>query len=244
MSNSQHSEPTSLGHMPEGRWAFDANVTAVFGDMLRRSIPEYYTMRDAVFAIGSKYVRAGTYIVDIGCSRGDALAPFVAKFGDQNDYLGAEISRPMLEAARQRFSEEIARGRIRIEELDLREGYPEVKASLTLCILSLQFVPIEYRQRVLRDAFVNTLPGGAVILVEKILGASAAVNQVMVDLYHETKRAAGYSAEEVNRKRLSLEGVLTPVTARWNEELLRSAGFSEIDCFWRWMNFAGWIATT
>jgi tRNA (cmo5U34)-methyltransferase len=33
-----------------------------------------------------------------------------------------------------------------------------------------------------------------------------------------------------------------PVTARWNEELLRSAGFVDIDCFWRWMNFAGWIA--
>ena len=40
----------------------------------------------------------------------------------------------------------------------------------------------------------------------------------------------------------SLEGVLVPVTASWNEELLAKAGFKQIDCFWRWMNFAGWIA--
>jgi tRNA (cmo5U34)-methyltransferase len=41
---------------------------------------------------------------------------------------------------------------------------------------------------------------------------------------------------------LSLEGVLVPVTAAWNEYLLRSAGFSHVDCFWRWMNFAAWVA--
>lgn len=43
-------------------------------------------------------------------------------------------------------------------------------------------------------------------------------------------------------KRKSLEGVLVPITAKWNEELLESAGFSQIDCFWRCLNFAGWIA--
>mgnify|MGYP002682876247 CR=1 FL=1 len=47
---------------------------------------------------------------------------------------------------------------------------------------------------------------------------------------------------EIERKRLSLEGVQVPVTARWNEDMLRSAGFDKIECFWRWMNFAGWVA--
>ena len=56
------------------------------------------------------------------------------------------------------------------------------------------------------------------------------------------KREQGYSAEEIERKRLSLERVLVPMTAKWNEELLRDAGFRQVDCFWRWMNFAGWFA--
>jgi tRNA (cmo5U34)-methyltransferase len=56
------------------------------------------------------------------------------------------------------------------------------------------------------------------------------------------KAEHGYSREEIDRKRFSLEGVLVPVTARWNEELLAAAGFDQIDCFWRWMNFAGWVA--
>ena len=41
---------------------------------------------------------------------------------------------------------------------------------------------------------------------------------------------------------LDLEGVLVPITAKWNEQLLGSAGFKKIDCFYRYLNFAGWIA--
>jgi len=64
----------------------------------------------------------------------------------------------------------------------------------------------------------------------------------MVDLYYDLKKSNGYSQEDIDRKRLSLEGVLVPVTAKWNEELLKNAGFSEVDCFWRHLSFAGWVA--
>jgi tRNA (cmo5U34)-methyltransferase len=52
----------------------------------------------------------------------------------------------------------------------------------------------------------------------------------------------GYTEAEVERKRLALEGVLVPVTAAWNEDLLFGAGFTSVDCFWRYLNFAGWVA--
>ena len=115
-------------------------------------------------------------------------------------------------------------------------------SSLTLSVLSLQFVPVEHRQRLLSRVYMSTVPGGALILVEKILGATAALNEAMVDLYQEKKKCAGYTREEIETKSLSLEGVLVPLTAQWNEELLYDSGFKAVDCFWRWMNFAGWIA--
>lgn len=241
-ASGHNGDDSSLGHMPSGRWAFDESVTSVFGDMLKRSIPQYEVMRKSVFDLGLRFVQAHTSIVDLGCSKGDALAPFISQLGQQNTFVGVEISAPMLSAAQQRFSREIAQGWVSIESLDLRTGYPRGLASLTLCVLSLQFTPLEHRQRILRDACVNTAPGGAFILVEKVLGSTAALNASMTELYHARKRDAGYSAEEVERKKLALEGVLVPVTARWNEDLLAGAGFAEVDCFWRWMNFAGWLA--
>jgi tRNA (cmo5U34)-methyltransferase len=148
----------------------------------------------------------------------------------------------MLEAVRNRFRLLIDAGVVQILDLDLRQGFPRVSASVILSVLTIQFTPIEHRLRILEDIHTALLPGGAFIFVEKVIGATAALDRDFVELYYEFKRAGGYTSEEIERKRLSLEGVLVPVTARWNEELLKTAGFKQADCFWRWMNFAGWIA--
>jgi tRNA (cmo5U34)-methyltransferase len=78
--------------------------------------------------------------------------------------------------------------------------------------------------------------------VEKILGSTANLNDLAVDIYHEYKQEMGYSSREIDKKRAALENVLVPLTSKWNEDMLTAAGFSEVDCFWRWMNFAGYLA--
>lgn len=226
---------------PDGAWSFNDDVTQVFDDMLQRSIPQYEVMRRTVFELASAYVRENAVIIDLGCSRGEALAPFVERFGNlATQYIGVDVSEPMLQAARERFAAQA--DLVTIQPCDLRTDYPPFAADVTLCVLTLQFTPIEYRQRILRTIWKHTRPGGCLILVEKILGATADLNTLMVERYYTMKAANGYTQEQIERKRLSLEGVLVPVTATWNEELLKHAGFAEIDCFWRWMNFAGWIA--
>ncbi len=224
------------------RWQFDGDVTDVFENMLARSIPEYATMRSLVFDIGKTMVQPGTAIVDLGCSKGDALAPFVRQFGSANSYVGAELSEAMLQAAQRRFAPEIDQGIVDIRRLDLRTEYPPEKASLTLAVLTIQFTPIEYRKRILQRIAAQAVPGGGLILVEKILGSSALIDDLLTRHYYALKAARGYTAEQIERKRLALEGVLVPVSAKWNEDLLREAGFNEIECFWRWCNFAGWVA--
>jgi len=228
--------------VPGDKWAFDDEVTRVFENMLRRSIPQYDVMRDAVTNVGRHFVRDGAAVVDIGCSRGDALAPFVELATSLRPCVGVDVSGPMVAEARARFAPAIAAGRVAIGELDLRSAYPAWSASLTLAVLTLQFTPIEYRARILADAYAHTVPGGAIILVEKVLGGTAQADGILVEEYYRLKEGNGYSADDIARKRLSLEGVLVPVTAKWNEELLRAAGFGGVECFWRWMNFAAWVA--
>jgi tRNA (cmo5U34)-methyltransferase len=236
-------QATEVDHtLLAGRWEFDAGVARVFDDMLLRSIPQYPVMRQACFDVACRHVRPQTDIVDLGCSRGEALAPFVERFGALNRHVGVEVSPPMLAAARERFKGYITCGVVDIREMDIRREYPPVQASVTLSVLTLQFTPMEYRQRIVREVWKHTVPGGAFLLVEKVLGATAELDGIMVDAYYRMKAANGYSQEEIERKRFSLEGVLVPVTARWNEELLRMGGFNQVDCFWRWFNFAGWVA--
>lgn len=228
--------------MPSGKWDFDQKVAGVFDNMLERSIPQYDVMRKSCTDLAVRYARPGTDIIDLGCSRGGAIADLIEQLGDANRFLGIDVSLPMLEAARNRLASVIESGLVSIEEMDLRTSYPDRLASVTLAVLTIQFTPIEHRQRILRNIFDHTTDGGAFIMVEKVIGSTSSINADMVDIYTSLKKHNGYSQDQIERKQLSLEGVLVPVTAKWNEELLKIAGFSEVDCFWRWMNFSGWIA--
>ncbi len=235
-------EPTpsasSIGHLPEGTWSFDEEVTRVFEDMLRRSVPDYAEMRRVVVEVGRLLIRPGTDIVDLGCSRGDGLSPFV---DSQVRCVGVDVSAPMLAAARRRFARELESGLVELHELDVREGYPDVQASLTLLVLSLQFTPVEERGRILAAVRAHTVEGGGLILVEKVAGGSPWLDELLRELHERRKRDAGYTQEEVDRKRLSLAGVLLPLGAAENEQLLREAGFDDIECVWRSLNFAAWV---
>jgi tRNA (cmo5U34)-methyltransferase len=232
----------SRGHIPGEKWEFDGAVTECFEDMLRRSIPQYDAMRAAVFSLACRYQKPKTAIVDLGASRGDALAPLLDKFGAYNSWVAVEVSPPMLEVLRQRFAGWITNGLLTVSDTDLRTGFPPVQASVILSVLTLQFTPIEYRQQIVKRAFDALVPGGAIVLVEKVLGATAELDEALVAEYYAFKRDSGYTEDEIQRKRMALEGVLVPLTAEWNETLLRRCGFGHVDCFWRAWNFAGWVA--
>jgi tRNA (cmo5U34)-methyltransferase len=52
----------------------------------------------------------------------------------------------------------------------------------------------------------------------------------------------GYSELEIAQKREALENVLIPYRLEENRELLLSAGFRQVDVFFKWYNFAGFVA--
>ena len=226
--------------IPLGQWEFDENVTKVFDNMLERSIPGYNDMRNLTTSLAVKYAIPDTAIVDLGCSRGGSLVPIIERLGKKQSYVGVEISEAMRDACIERLNS-YKDLNIEVLGLDLREDYPTPKASVVLSILTIQFIPIEYRQEILLNAYNSLVPGGAIILVEKILGFDAHINRTFVDLYYQLKGANGYTEEQINTKRIALEGVLVPVTASWNEQLLAESGFKHVDCFWRNLNFAGWV---
>jgi tRNA (cmo5U34)-methyltransferase len=206
--------------------------------MLRRSIPDYDAMRETVLDVGSRYVVDDHAIIDLGCSRGEALAPFVDRFGVRNRHIGLEVSEPMIEAARERFGSFAD-----IRSYDLRtDRLPPLPTTLVLSIFTLQFVPVEYRQGIVRDAYERLRPGGALILAEKVLGSDPAMQAMLVETYHQLKYRHGYSLDDIDRKRRALENRLVPLSAEWNERLLRQAGFVSVECIWRRLSFVAWVA--
>jgi len=229
---------------PKPNWEFDQDVTDAFDDMLRRSIPEHDTMRQACTEIAGAFIgEKGSTVVDLGASRGGAVADLIEEYASDRYFVLNEVSEPMADVLRERFAREIRTGNVIVNRGDLRSSFPRYpKTSVILSILTLQFVPTNYRQRIVTNAYDALEPGGAFIACEKVLGRGERIDQVMRTKYHALKYRNGYSYESIDRKAASLEGVLVPVTAAMNETFLRDAGFRYVDCFWRWMNFAAWVA--
>ena len=226
------------------KWAFDSDVTNCFDDMLSRSIPQYDVMRKCVVDLSRIYLKDKEKFdrLDVGCSNGRTIKNMIDNIdvkGIKGNYTGIDVSEPMLEKARELFK---SNHNVYIRNCDLRTDYPNGSYDIITCILSLMFTPIEYRQNIVQNMYDSLNHGGCLFLVEKVLGNSSQISDMFIENYYDMKRENGYSQEQIDRKRLSLEGVQVCVTSDWNIELLKQAGFRKVDVFWRWCNFMGVIA--
>lgn len=229
--------------IPQGKWVFDKEVTDVFQNMLERSIPGYHEMRNLMFEIGRSFVTEYSTITDIGCSNGLSIEPFVKAFSDGKIHFHLiDVSEPMLDACRERYHDLIESGMATVSKMDIVEDPQYHPSSLILSVLTLQFTPIEYRQQIISDIYNALHPKGAFIFIEKVLGTNTTMDNLMVNCYYDQKRKNNYTNEQILTKKKSLENVLTPVKASWNEDMLRAAGFRSVECFWRNLNFAAWVA--
>lgn len=235
--------------VPKDKWEFDENVTDCFENMLERSIPQYEVMRKAVSDLSYDVITTGVSrlnyfkLLDIGCSDGLMLQTLYDRFDGNGTYVGIDVSEPMLKKAKLRFLDLILERKIEILNCDLRTSFPDGIFNIITSILTIQFIPIDYRQEIIQRVYDSLIDKtGCFIMVEKVLGNSSTINKLMVKNYYDMKSDNDYSQDQIERKRLSLEGVLVPVTNDWNIQLLKSAGFRQVDVFWRWMNFVGYIA--
>ena len=221
-------------------WKFNEEVSDVFSDMLSRSIPDYDNMRDLMFRMAKNFVTPYSNVLDIGCSTGLSAKMLIeCKEAEKTDFVLIDISDPMLRKCRELYKE---RKNVDVLRWDITEGCPVCRCSVIISCLTLQFVPIEYRQKIISSIYDSLNKGGALFLVEKVIGNSHTIDKVMVDEYYEIKRENAYTEEQISAKRKALAGNLVPLTIKMNESLLEVAGFRMIDTFWRYLNFCGIIA--
>jgi len=90
--------------------------------------------------------------------------------------------------------------------------------------------------------FDALLPGGVLLLSEKIKSEDEHTNQRLIDMHHTFKKANGYSDLEISQKRTALENVLLPETIEDHKQRLSKAGFENIDIWFQCFNFMSLIA--
>ncbi len=223
---------------PPKEFRFDDAVACVFDDMISRSVPGYATLLQLISVLAHTYVQANSAVYDLGCSLGTVTRVMQQNVAaDSVQFYGVDTSQPMLnKAALLSPGQPIQWINADINQLALQ---PCSLIALNFC---LQFIPLAARQTLLERCYQALLPGGVLILSEKITFADQNTHHLMRQQHETFKQMQGYSELEVSQKRQSLENVLIPETLSQHQNRLLKVGFIASTVFFQSFNFMSLLA--
>lgn len=223
------------------QFEFDADVAAVFDDMLIRSVPYYKESQQLSVRFALNALENGGRVIDLGCSTASLLLEIErgAKGNDTIELIGVDNSAAMISHAHKKI--EAFGSKILLVEGDILE-YPFEKSKVILCNYTLQFIRPMLREQLVRKIVDSLEDGGVFIFSEKVLSENATLNKQLIDCYYDYKKIQGYSEYEIVQKREALENVLIPYTVEENGAMAKKCGFKSCDVLFQWANFATFIA--
>ena len=225
-----------------GAFQFDESVVSVFPDMIQRSVPGYQTILAGIGELTQQFAQPHTQLYDLGCSLGAVSLTMRRKLPHTDcKIIGVDTSEPMIERAKTyvaAFHSEIP-VELRCEDM---LNTPIENASVVVMNFTLQFIDPEKRQQILNQIYQGLVPGGILILSEKIHFEDPSIQKAIEELHLQFKRANGYSELEISQKRASLENVLISDTEQTHLDRLKQAGFQSAAIWFQAYNFASFLA--
>ncbi|MGV7222512.1 MAG: carboxy-S-adenosyl-L-methionine synthase CmoA [Nitrospinales bacterium] len=224
------------------KFEFDESVATVFDDMLERSVPMYTECQKLVVEMANCFIKDESKVYDLGCSTGTLIKLLATSLPDKSDvvFAGVDNSAPMLERARKKLNGIVPE--CELIESDIEADLKMSNASLVIMNYTLQFLSPPRRDAMVKKIFQALNPGGAFILIEKVIAESGEMDELFVQSHHDFKHKKGYSKLEIAKKKEALDNVLIPLKLSENINLLKEAGFDKTEVFFKWLNFAGIIS--
>ncbi|MBD1552760.1 carboxy-S-adenosyl-L-methionine synthase CmoA [Pseudomonas typographi] len=244
MSDSDRIFSQPLAQVPD--FVFNEDVVRVFPDMIKRSVPGYPAIVENLGVLAAQFAQPDTVLYDLGASLGavtQALRRHVTAPGCQvvavdNAQAMASRCREYLKAQDSMCQELLP---VQVLEADILELALQ-PASVVALNFTLQFIAPPLRQGLLERIRQALVPGGALLLSEKLRFTDPADQALLTDLHLAFKRANGYSELEIAQKRSAIENVMKPDSFEEHRARLLAAGFSRVVPWFQCINFASFIA--
>lgn len=211
-------------------WTFDTpEIADKFDSHVREQLPWYDMVTDAVVYIVRNYLTEKGRVVDVGASTGnmiDKLMPLLLE--RKATAVAIEKSPSMVDVLHQRFENHhnvtVVQGDITRADLQPSQVY--------IVFLTMMFIPVHERRRVIAKLKANLIEGGVLILVDKVADHGGYFSTVLKRLGMHWKLQQGAELGEVTTKEMSLAGVQIPFDTSWIPEAKE---------FFRMGEFVGWV---
>lgn len=219
------------------RFSFGKHAGA-FNEHISRSIPGYDILVERTCALARRFVQDDTTVLDIGCSEATLLSQLRRRCVASNvQYIGID-DEPAFAACW--HAEKEAGAQFRVCDARYFDGYANM--SMACSLFTLQFLPPKDKAPILASIFEGLVPGGALLVAEKVLAETGRMQDALTFPYYDFKQANGFTADDILDKERSLRGQMTLWTKPEAERRLREAGFADVQTIWEQFPFVCWIA--
>jgi len=214
---------------------FSFSTIENFDEHISSSIPRYEDLISSILNLSPYFIEDDTNVYDLGCSTGKLLNNLKEKnISKSASYYGLEIEDNFID-------KKIESKDVNIFKQNINTYNGHNNASMITSIFTLQFIPLKDRQDMIDKIYNSLNKGGAFIFSEKVLSKHLKLQEIMTFQYYDFKRKT-FTPEEILTKENNLRNIMKPITLQDNLSMLKSAGFSEFDIFWRNNNFLSILA--
>jgi len=227
---------------PVKPFEFNKQVVDVFPDMIERSVPGYPLTISMISVMADNFVQQKSNVYDLGCYLGAVSRGIQQGLNNKKcKIIGVDNSQAMIDTCiknisydRHNVDVEFVLGDVLQTEI--------VNASVVVMNFTLQFIPVDKRLMLIKKIYKGLLPGGVLILSEKVMFDDKAENNTMHHLHHHMKELNGYEKLEIASKRDALEDVLVPETIESHMNRLNAVGFGKVFIWLKCLNFISLLA--
>ncbi|OBT11639.1 tRNA (uridine-5-oxyacetic acid methyl ester)(34) synthase TrmP [Shewanella sp. UCD-FRSSP16_17] len=221
---------------------FDNRVAGVFNDMIRRSVPGYTQIISTIGDFANRYVTPKSNVYDLGSSLGSATLSIRRQIEQrQCRIIAVDNSESMVSRCQENLSAYVSDTEVELICGDIRD-IEISNASMVVLNFTLQFLPVTDRDAIIAKIYQGLLPGGILVISEKLRFEDATIQTLLDEQHLDFKRANGYSELEISQKRSALENVMRPDNLSMHQQRFADNGFSHSTVWFQCFNFASMVA--
>ena len=218
----------------QSNWVFDEHVAPEFDKHVRKSVPNYVHVQELAETFSDWFTYPNCSVIDFGASTGETLRRIRRRHSKALNLIGYDNSQAMINQAKLKG--------IDITFADLEKSIVFPNFAFGVSLYTLQFLRPDARNSLLKRIYHCLDNAGGMFVVEKVLGSTAQMQDILQQLYWEMKAKNGFSSEQIINKAKALRGCMYPKTIADNEEEFRSVGFNS-EIVFKESQFCGWLLT-
>lgn len=215
----------------------DPDAVARYAEGPPRIVPGFADLQRMSAVLLAERAPSDARVLVVGAGGGLELKVFAERQPDWQ-FDGVDPSAEMLKLAEGTLGPFLPRVRLHQGYIDVAPDGPFDAAA---CLLTLHFVPLDERLRMLREIRRRLKPGAPLVVAHLSFPQSEAERARWLSRYVSFAVSSGVEPEKAANARAAIAAQLPILSPEQDEAVLRDSGFAAVSLFYVGLAFRGWV---